>query len=1158
MKILRLLTFNNLVLLLKALVSENPIKIVKNVYLRFKNDSTNVSKIKVPSKTAKEKQTVSKKVSKVPAKKATKKVVKKPVKKAAKKVAPPKPFDYKLHIDLVSSASNMLIIQGWAFCVKTKIKRIEIFYEDNSKNAIIGLNRPDVIKVFKECDYLDSGFYFQQYLDYTSDSREVKIKIYGENGKVFIHIYKIPKIIWFPNDETANKNKFYKKFFRTNSLSFQHIKALQSIQKNFDYQPLISIIVPVYNVDVKWMEIAIESITSQVYTNWELLLIDDCSTSEELIEYLKEINHPQIKVHFSKENGHISKATNIGISLAKGEFVLFMDNDDKIDVTALYEVVHALNKNPSIEILYSDEDKINTEEVRYSPVFKPDWSPELILTTNYFNHLLVVKKELCEKVKFRSEFDGCQDWDFILRLLELSNKVHHIPKVLYNWRTLEGSISRGGEAKEDMSFLTKCQQAISLHLSRNNINATASRPQFAVDKGVALFEINSSEKELKDVSIVLKLSSSNDKKKLLYSLIDSISSNSEIIICHSNSTKQLEKIFSSKNFNKYKFLKSDDRKLSETYNAAAKKASNENLLFIDENIESISKQVLLNLQLFSKQEKMGVVGSKLLLDEKTIYSSGYIVGLSDTDFLVPSKAFHKEENSNGYFFFKQIMRNYSAIQKELFFVKKQIFNELNGFDEKAFGDTLFDVDFCLRASKNGYRHLSLPGDTIIKLDAEKEDKFNLNDLQSYNERYSKIEDPYYNANFSKFKQFDYKIQNNPTKGIKKNDLRILFCTHNLNFEGAPIHIYEIVEHLMNDKNLNFDIEIYAPLDGPLKEKYESLGVKVNLLPSIATTDSIRSDVHFERNMIRIAKWLSDNAFDSIFCNTVLSYDFIMAADIVSIPAIWNIHESTPYNAFFRNKKIDINSKLKEAFSTVSDIIFSSKNTSDLYKSYIHRNNFRIISNGIKENEIAKFKEENSKKAVRKKLGIDENNLVFLSLGTFCARKGQIDFVQAAVEMLKQHPNPETLTFILVGAEKSPSHFSYTSHITTLVGKSDFKDRFMVLPVQPNINDFYRASDIFVCSSYNESSPRVILIAMLFDLPIITTPVYGIKEQVVVDENSLYYTPGDIEVLQHNMEALDNDRKLLDKFAKNSEVVLNLSNSHQQMIDAYVDVIENVN
>ena len=212
---------------------------------------------------------------------------------------------------------------------------------------------------------------------------------------------------------------------------------------DFQKQPLISIIVPVYNVDVKWIKKAVQSIKEQIYTNWELCIADDASTNTELVEYLKEIsNDPKIKVVFREKNGHISEASNSAIDIAKGEFLVLMDNDDVIHPQALYKIVRAVNKNPTVGLIYSDEDKMELNGTRCDPIFKSDYSPDYLLSTNYFCHLTAIRKDLVDKVGgFRKGYEGSQDYDLFLRVVELIKEkdIVHIPDVLYSWRKIPGS-----------------------------------------------------------------------------------------------------------------------------------------------------------------------------------------------------------------------------------------------------------------------------------------------------------------------------------------------------------------------------------------------------------------------------------------------------------------------------------------------------------------------------------------------------------------------------------------------------------------------------------------------------------------------------------------------------------------------------------------------
>lgn len=216
---------------------------------------------------------------------------------------------------------------------------------------------------------------------------------------------------------------------------------------NFKKNPLISIVMPVYNAPKSYLEKAIDSIEKQFYINWELCICDDGSTNKETIEYLKSLNHKKIKVIFLEKNSGISVATNKAIELSIGEYIAFMDNDDEITRDALYEVVKVINSSDA-DFIYSDEDFISLEGKYLNPHFKSDFNPELLLCHNYITHFVVVKKTLGDSVGWlRSQYDGAQDYDFVLRATEVSKQVVHIPKVLYHWRMSETSTSFDSSVK---------------------------------------------------------------------------------------------------------------------------------------------------------------------------------------------------------------------------------------------------------------------------------------------------------------------------------------------------------------------------------------------------------------------------------------------------------------------------------------------------------------------------------------------------------------------------------------------------------------------------------------------------------------------------------------------------------------------------------------
>ena len=247
---------------------------------------------------------------------------------------------------------------------------------------------------------------------------------------------------------------------------------------NLEYTPLLGIIMPVYNVDIKWIRKAINSVKNQIYTNWEICIADDASTNPKLIKYLKRLSRRKnIKVTFRRRNGHISQASNSALKLANGEFVALMDNDDILHPQALAEVVKVLNEDTNTDLIYSDEDKIDIEDKRMEPFFKPDWTPDLFMSTNYLCHLTVIRKTLVDSVKgFRKGYEGSQDYDLFLRIIEKTNKIKHIPDILYSWRKIPGSTAY--EYKEKNYANNTSIKALEDYLKRKNIKGEVTTGLF--------------------------------------------------------------------------------------------------------------------------------------------------------------------------------------------------------------------------------------------------------------------------------------------------------------------------------------------------------------------------------------------------------------------------------------------------------------------------------------------------------------------------------------------------------------------------------------------------------------------------------------------------------------------------------------------------------
>ncbi len=474
--------------------------------------------------------------------------------------------------------------------------------------------------------------------------------------------------------------------------------------KKLKYNPLISVIVPVYNVDEKYLRECIESVLSQSYTNYELILVDDCSTNKKTINTLKIYqNNPNIKVIYRKKNGHISEATNTGIENASGEYISLLDNDDTLDKDALYFVVLALNSNKKIDMIYSDEDKLNGENYCF-PHFKPDYSPDTLYTVNYICHFTTLRTSIVKKIGgFRSGYNGAQDYDLFLRFTEQTKNIYHIPRVLYHWRMIESSTASNGNNK-DYAYVAG-KKAIEDSLMRRKINANVN-----LLTNVGMYDVQYLYNKEPKISIIIPTKDRSDLvDKCLKSIYEKTNyKNYEIIVINNNSIE--EKTFkllntykkNKKNFNYYDL--NCEFNYSYINNEAVKKASGDFIVLLNNDIEIISNNWLAKMVGYASQKHIGCVGVKLLYPNNTVQHCGVILGCGG----IASHAF-LNSNKEEYGYFSRLVGtyDYSAVTAACLMIEKKKYNQVGGLDENL-KVAYNDVDLNMKTLKEGYYNVCIP------------------------------------------------------------------------------------------------------------------------------------------------------------------------------------------------------------------------------------------------------------------------------------------------------------------------------------------------------------------------------------------------------------------------------------------------------------------
>lgn len=549
----------------------------------------------------------------------------------------------------------------------------------------------------------------------------------------------------------------YIEWYKRNYPNDKLLAEQRANQKKLKTRPLISVVLPTYNTNPTHLKECLESVIAQTYGNWELCIADDASTREETKQVLRDYSkkYKNIKVVFSDINQHIAITSNLALKIAKGQFVSLLDHDDLLMPNALYETVQAINKNPSVDLIYSDEDKLEGDKHHVEPFFKPDWSPDFLNSCNYITHFATLSRRIIDEVEgFSIGTEGAQDWDLFLRVTKKTKEIHHIPKILYTWRKSVTSTAMSADSKPYAYTNQKKVLRRSIGLQKYTGSAHAHP---SVGFWRAKYEIVGNPK----VSIVIP---TKDKLELIETCVESILNQStypnfEIVIVDTGSTdkkvKDFYKTIVSKNPEVKVVEKNGKFNYSKVCNYGVTKSSGDYILFLNNDTEVITHDWIQGLLEHAQRDEVGMVGAKLLFEDTTIQHTGVV--LSDRD--IAFHPFYGQSHSNDIFIniYVNNVRNCSAVTAACSMVSKKKFQELGGFDEKL-RVTYNDVDLCLRLLDKGYVNVYNPFVELFHYESMSVGKIsgNSRDMKelalaskTMKERWGNIlkNDPFYNPNF---------------------------------------------------------------------------------------------------------------------------------------------------------------------------------------------------------------------------------------------------------------------------------------------------------------------------------------------------------------------------------------------------------------------------
>ncbi len=695
---------------------------------------------------------------------------------------------YFIEEDTVLPEGNTLVIRGW---IADTERPAAILCDGNRKKLPVTFGwelRSDVAEMYDEASvYPQCGFYaelknppggYVYLILRTKDGRTAvypigtgrveavlgKVEKYRQKGMEYLRMNgaaALQKKLAEKIHDRRNLPPRYDRWYREHRATEKELQQQRESALS-ERAPKISVIVPLYRTPLPYLEQMVESVRSQTYSNWELCLSDGSGAFSPLEEVLKKYaaEDPRIHVISGEEPLRIAQNTNAAIREASGDFLAFLDHDDMLTPDALYEVAKVLEAFPETRIVYSDEDKMSVRRDRFfEPHFKPDFNPDLLRTVNYICHLFVVRRDLVEDAGLlRPEYDGAQDYDLILRCTEQTDRIRHIPKVLYHWRSHEDSTAENPESKR--YAFEAGRRALQDHYKRLGIPARVTDGEWP-----GLYRTRYLWEEKPLVSIIIP---NKDHRGDLERCIRSIEEKStwrnyEYIIVENNSTE-------AETFRYYEELKKQLPSLrvvtwdgpfnySAINNYGASFARGSYYLLLNNDTEVISPEWMEELLGYCMRPDAGAVGARLYYEDNTIQHAGVVLGFGG----IAGHCFVQQpRESTGYCHRIICAQDYSAVTAACMMVKKEAFDAVGGLTEEL-AVAFNDVDFCLKLRRAGYRVIYNPYAELYHYESksrgledtpEKRERFR-NEIRTMEKRWPGVftdPDPCYNPNLSLYSQ----------------------------------------------------------------------------------------------------------------------------------------------------------------------------------------------------------------------------------------------------------------------------------------------------------------------------------------------------------------------------------------------------------------------
>jgi glycosyltransferase involved in cell wall biosynthesis len=815
----------------------------------------------------------------------------------------------------------------------------------------------------------------------------------------------------------------------------------------------------------------------------------------------------------------VTRARNAAVHQSTSSHVALLPGHSRLPPDALLHVAELLAALPGLELVYTDEDRMDDTGRRTEPTFKPEWSPTLALSGLFPGNLSVVRRDrFIELGSFREGFETVPWFDLLLRLGDQlrPDQVAHVAFVCHHARA---DVSRQVEPSDPS--VEQARQALADAMRRRAGAAAPFLPETAHERKLRYHQLQWDVRILSRLQVTIVIPT-RDRLHLLQECVELLDETVDwryvkllIVDDHSrdaNAVRYLEAIQRRTDLMCAVVRPADPSapfNYARLLNLAMTQVDTPLALHLNNDINALERGWLEEMTGWFTRPEVGVVGAKLLYPDKTLNHAGIIIGphggLADTPFL------RRHERDLPGVEWHSVAREVSAVTGACLMTRTRLYQELGGFDEHDFGVAYNDVDYCLRVRAAGHRVVYTPQAKLMHWgSATRGVTFDEAEHIAFVRKYPRPVDPYFSRHLE---LVDNEVR---CRGAvcahtaRAGALRLLLITHNLNLEGSPLFLLEYATWMVREAG--WQIEVVSCEDGPLRAAYEALGAPITLVDRHRLY-SAETAAQFAERVAEVRGRLPMDRIDLVVCNTLVSFWGVHLARLAGKPSLFYIHESTSVFRFFEQMlRLPLHGLVEQAFQQATRALFLCRATRAYYEDYNVNDNDRLVSSWIRIDDIEEFRQRHTRTELRRKHGFRDDEVVIANIGTVCERKGQHIFIRAIDHFRHHHPGRGPFRFVLVGARPG----IYLDLLTADIAHLGLNDLTLV-PETREVFDFFLLCDLFVCTSYEESFPRVVLEAMAFRTPIVTTDVHGIAEMVRQRAEAYLVKPGDVEGLSRMMK-----------------------------------------